>query len=334
MHSKHTKMWCHAIKPTLLAAALGLVVAVAQAQLDRVAQPSLQSARLVPHASKAEMLGVARAGGRLVAVGDHGVILLGDEQGKVWQQARQVPFDGLLTGVSFVDAKRGWAVGHAGVILHTQDGGQTWDLQRSDTHADRPLYAVHFFDASHGVAVGLWSLVLVTDDGGKTWAAQTLNPPEGDKKADLNLLGLFVNGKGDLFAAAERGMVLRSTDQGKTWSYLNTGYLGSFWTGIALPNDTLLVAGLRGSMYRSANDGRTWSRIETHSKSSITALGMRDGDRGEVVGVGLDGLLLHSTDNGRSFVTTTRDDRLSITGLAQLPAGKLLLLSRGGPLQP
>ncbi len=34
-----------------------------------------------------------------------------------------------LNGVKFVDAKRGWAVGAGGVILHTADGGVTWHLQ-------------------------------------------------------------------------------------------------------------------------------------------------------------------------------------------------------------
>jgi photosystem II stability/assembly factor-like uncharacterized protein len=334
MNSQRTTTWRHALTPTLLAAALGLAATLTSAQPEAASAPALQSARVVAHASTAELLGAARAGQRLVAVGDHGVILLSEDQGKSWQQARQVPVDGLLTGVSFVDEQRGWAVGHAGVILHTQDGGKTWDLQRSDTGTDRPLYAVHFFDAMHGVAVGLWSLVLVTEDGGKTWAAQTLRPPEGGKKADVNLLGLFANTKGDLFAPAERGMVLRSSDRGKTWSYLKTGYQGSFWTGLAMSDDTLLVAGLRGSLYRSADDGKTWSRIDTHSKSSITALGAREGDRSEVFGVGLDGLLLHSTDNGQSFVAAIRDDRMALTGLALLPAGKRVLLSRAGALLP
>lgn len=34
-----------------------------------------------------------------------------------------------LNGIKFVDADRGWAVGAGGVILHTTDGGVTWQLQ-------------------------------------------------------------------------------------------------------------------------------------------------------------------------------------------------------------
>lgn len=327
------------IKTTLGAASVLMAALLATQALRAQDQAPggvvLHAAPNVAHAQQAELLGVAHAGQRLVAVGDHGVILLSDDAGRQWRQAQQVPFDGLLTSVSFVDERQGWAVGHAGVILHTQDAGQTWQLQRSDTAADRPLFAVHFFDAQHGVAVGLWSLVLVTDDGGKTWAAQTLTPPEGARKADLNLLSLFVNTKGELFASAEKGMVLRSADQGHTWTYLNTGYQGSFWTGTALADGTLVVGGLRGSLYRSGDDGRTWERVDSHTRASITALTTvtQDGQQ-QVVGTGLDGVLLRSTDGAQTFTATVRDDRRALTGVAVLPDKPLVLLSRSGVVLP
>lgn len=272
------------------------------------------------------MLAAGRAGERIVAVGDRGVVLLSDDGG-LHRQATTVPIDVPLTSVSFADDKRGWAVGHWGAVLHTTDGGENWALQRSDVEQDRPLFAVHFFDASHGVAVGLWSLVLVTEDGGKTWQTIELPVPPGAKKADLNLLGLFVDGKGRLFAAAEKGMVLRSDDRGRRWTYFSTGYKGSFWTGFSPSDGTLLAAGLRGSLYRSTDDGRSWTRVDTQSKSSITALGQVGGD---IVGVGLDGLVLRSNDGGASFETEVRADRVSLTAMSAASDGRLVLYSRLG----
>lgn len=294
------------------------------------AQPAplaLVPAQRVAHASTAMLLASARAGDRIVAVGDHGVVLLSDDSGKTFRQARSVPVDSTLTGVSFVDAKQGWAVGQWGVILHSADGGETWALQRSDVSADRPLFAVQFFDAQHGVAVGLWSLVLTTADGGTTWQTTTMPIPEGAKKADLNLLGLFGDAKGRLYATAEKGMLLRSDDQGKTWSYLPTGYKGSFWAGLATPDGGLLAAGLRGSLFRSTDDGRTWTRLDSGGKSSITALARIDKD---VVAVGVDGLVLRSADGGASFKAETRADRLSLTTVVAAPDGHAVLFSRAG----
>lgn len=289
--------------------------------------PRLKPATQVAHAGTASLLGATRAGDRLVAVGDHGVVMLSDDGGRQWRQARSVPVDSTLTSVSFTDARQGWAAGHWGVILHTEDGGESWAVQRSATGEDRPLFALHMLDATHGVAVGLWSLVLVTEDGGKRWNPVTLAPPEGARKADLNLLSLFATGQGVLYATAEKGMLLRSADQGRHWSYLSTGYKGSFWTGVALPGGELLAAGLRGSLYRSTDEGRHWSRIDSHSESSITQL-LVQGE--QVAGVGLDGLRLQSQDSGASFKTEVRPDHLGLTAGVVNAQGQLVLLSRQG----
>ncbi|MBI3368685.1 MAG: hypothetical protein HY021_09675 [Burkholderiales bacterium] len=50
-----------------------------------------------------------------------------------------------------------------------------------------------------------------------------MSPPAGTNKADLNLLSLFADSRGRLYATAERGQVLRSEDSGQNWEYLNTG---------------------------------------------------------------------------------------------------------------
>jgi photosystem II stability/assembly factor-like uncharacterized protein len=289
--------------------------------------PVVVPAVRVAHATQAKMLAATRAGDRLVAVGDHGIVLLSDDGGKSHRQAKSVPIDATLTSVSFVDAKDGWAAGHWGAVLHTEDGGETWTQQRLESNQDRPLFAIHFFDSKSGVAVGLWSLVLVTADGGKTWQKVEMPIPEGAKKADLNLFSLFVDGQGRLFAAGEKGMVLRSDDRGQHWTYVSTGYKGSFWTGVVTASGTILVGGLRGSLYRSTDDGRNWARVETQTRSSITALARVDGD---IVGVGLDGLVLRSQDAGATFKTDVRSDRSSLTALAVNAKGQPVLYSVNG----
>lgn len=325
--------------PRLLPLAQAIVLAACLASPGVQAQEPNNAPRLVPaarvaHAGTASLLGATRAGERLVAVGDHGVVMLSDDGGQKWRQAQSVPVDSTLTSVSFADARQGWAAGHWGVILHTEDGGETWAVQRSATGEDRPLFALHMLDAQHGVAVGLWSLILVTEDGGKSWNPVTLAPPEGARKADLNLLSLFATGQGVLYATAEKGMLLRSADQGRHWSYLSTGYKGSFWTGVALPGGELLAAGLRGSLYRSTDEGKSWSRIDSHSESSITQLLAVQGNGvAQVVGVGLDGLRLQSQDAGASFKTEVRPDHLGLTAAVVNAQGRLVLVSKQGLVQ-
>lgn len=291
----------------------------------------LRPAERVAHAATAMMLAGARAGQRLVAVGDHGVVLLSDDDGRSWRQARSVPADAMLTAVSFVDARHGWAVGHWGLVLRTEDGGETWQLQRQETHEDRPLFGVHFRDERHGVAVGLWSLVLHTDDGGATWRMQTLPPPAGASRADLNLYGLVADDAGHLYVPSERGLVLRSSDGGASWSYLATGFKGSLWTGVALPGGSLLMGGLRGAIYRSTDQGASWSRVESGTSASIVGLAWRAGD-GEVVGATTEGGVVVSRDRGAGFAPDRRDRRPALTGVVIAADGSAVLLSRQGPV--
>jgi len=286
----------------------------------------LQPAEITSAATKAMMLSVVSAGKRIVAVGDRGIVLLSDDDGATFRQARSVPVRSTLTGVCFAGERTGWAVGHWGVVLRTDDAGESWTVQRVDPSVDQPLFSVYFKDADRGWAVGLWSLLITTADGGKSWSPVRLPAPPGGGKADRNLLKIFADRPGTLFVAAEQGAVLRSRD-GLKWSHVDTGYKGSFWTGIALGNGTLLVGGLRGTIYRSADGGNTWTESKTDRRESITDFGEAGG---KVFAVGLDGASYESDDGGATFRSSQREDRLPFTALAVAGNGRLVKFSKQG----
>lgn len=311
-----------------------VIAATAALAVGAVAAP--QSGTLLPVpaakspiATQSPVLGAVWAGNRVVSVGANGAVLLSDDQGASFRQAQRVPVSSVLTSVSFVGPKTGWAVGHWGAILATTDGGETWRIQRLSTEEDRPLFAVHFFDAQRGVAVGLWSLVLLTQDGGATWTEQHVSPKAGTK-SDLNLLGLFPDGKGGVFATAEKGQILHSADYGQTWQYLDTGYSGSLWCGATLGDGVLLVGGQRGTLMRSEDSGRSWTRIPLKSASSITSIAARTGD---VMVVGLDGFAALSHDGGRTFTESIRAGGAPLTAALPTAAGKWLMFSQRGVVQ-
>ena len=316
----------------LATAAFGLANVAAFAQNVERPELGIVPAEHVPAAATSMMLSATLAGTRIVAVGDHGVVLLSDDSGKSFRQARSVPVSSTLTGVSFVDATHGWAVGQWGVVLNTVDGGESWTLQRSDLTVDQPLFSVYFKNAKDGWAVGLWSLMLHTVDGGATWTTVKPPPPPGAKKADRNLYRIFADSKGALFIACEQGRVMQSADDGATWNYNETGYTGSFWTGVALQDGVVLVGGLRGTIYRSIDGGKIWSVSQSSFKSSITDM-LQLADK-SIVAVGLDGVTLISGDDGASFSGNQRSDRVPLTALSKSPAGAAppVVFSAGGPI--
>ncbi len=291
----------------------------------------LQAAEATTAATSAMILSAARAGRRIVAVGDHGIVLLSDDDGATFRQAKAVPVRCVLTAVTFTDDRRGWAAGQWGVILATEDGGEHWQVQRSDMAVDQPLFSIYFKDAQHGWAVGLWSLMLATTDGGKTWNTTKLPPPPDGGKADRNLFRIFANARGTLYVAAEQGTVLRSDDLGATWTYLGTGYKGTFWSGIALNDGTVVAGGLRGTVYYSVDDGRSWQPSRSSTKSSVTDF-VQLGEK--IIATGLDGTVLESADGGKTFTASQRADRLSLTAAVATSAGKLVVFSKNGLVSP
>ncbi|MFZ6845036.1 WD40/YVTN/BNR-like repeat-containing protein [Undibacterium sp. RuTC16W] len=317
--------------------ALALYTEFSQAAaIDTVANrpvPGLQikPARIAAAAQTAMILASATAGERLVAVGERGVIMLSDDAGQSFRQAKSVPISATLTSVHFIDAKNGWVAGHWGAILKTADAGETWQLQRSDVKVDQPIFSIYFQDGQTGWAVGLWSLILKTTDGGISWHSVALPLPSGESKADRNLYSIFPDNQGGLAITAERGAILRSADKGESWIYTDTAYRGSLWAGKVLRDGTWLVGGLRGTILRSTDHGKTWQSSQTGSKSSITGI-LQEGT-GIITAYGLDGVLLTSKDGGATFSTTQRKDQASITTAIISPGGKLIKFSASGLLK-
>jgi photosystem II stability/assembly factor-like uncharacterized protein len=239
------------VRKIVMATLCALPLATALETPAQAQEVAPTAARQWADASHMTMLGAAHAGARIVAVGEQGVILLSDDDGQHFRQAKGVPANATLSAVTFVNAQTGWAVGQWGVVLVTHDGGEDWSLQRVDTSVDQPLFSVDFINERDGWAVGLWSLTLATHDGGETWVRMALPKPPGGGKADRNLYKIFSDGADTLYIAAEQGTVLKSTDRGATWNYLDTGYKGSLWTGVATHEGRVIVGGCAAASTRA-----------------------------------------------------------------------------------
>ncbi len=278
--------------------------------------------------SHSMMLGASRAGKRIVAVGDRGVILLSDDDGKTFRQATSVPTRATLTAVQFVDEQLGWAVGHWGVILFTEDAGENWKIQRDDTSVDQPLFSLWFRDRNNGLAAGLFSLLLRTTDGGKNWQPLQLPSLSGSKASDINLFSIFSDGHGGVMISGEQGRVFHQREGSDKWNILNTGGRGTLWAGLTIDNGTIFVAGLRGNFFQSVDGGKSWASISTSLTSSITDIYQMPS--GQIIAVGLDGMVMVSDDKGASFKVKQRKDQTALTAVISNSRGATLMFSQSG----
>ena len=283
-----------------------------------------------PQASRAPMLAAARAGKRLVSVGDYGTVLLSDDNGQSWRQASRVATRETLTAVSFVDDKLGFAVGHGGVVLASTDGGENWTV-RHRAGPEVVLFSVHFANAQEGLAVGAFGHAMQTRDGGSHWHTLTLVQGE---QADRHLYQVFVGPNATLWVTAEAGGLFRSDDGGNTFTAVKLPYKGSIWGGLALKDGTLMVWGMRGHVLLSADQGRSWRDAQSGTDQAFTA-GLQRPD-GELVLVGLGGVVARSRDGGQTFSTQVRPERQSHTALIATEGGlpqSFTLTGLGGPLK-
>ena len=267
------------------------------------------------------LIDATHKGSRVVAVGDRGYIVLSDDNGKTWRRARS-PAAPLLTAVEFLDATKGWAVGHDSVILATADGGETWAQQFSAPAEQRPLLDVLFVDANVGYAIGAYGAFYETADGGKTWNDRKLI--EDDKH-----LNAFVRlPEGRLIILGEAGTILASKDAGRTWSPVASPYKGSLFGGVVADDGAVVAFGLRGRIFRSTDAGVTWKAVD--NPSVATLLGGSKLPDGALVIAGNGGTVLVSRDNGQSFVPLATGSTKVFAKAVFGPANAVILFGETG----
>ena len=152
-------------------------------------------------------------------VGPVGTVIHSADGGETWEIFSLPPppeqlggryWDLILNGISFVSDTEGWLVGEFGRILHTTDGGRTWEEQEnvlnlpkftrpdlSEEEALRqripPLHLedlylldVAFLNLQEGYIAGETGILLETKDGGDTWT----NVPSGSFNTLLSVTAL------------------------------------------------------------------------------------------------------------------------------------------------
>ena len=196
-----------------------------------------------------------------------------------------MPVSVTLTGVQFTSEKRGFAIGHGGVVLRTDDAGQTWKrmldgrrvpallsppdaARRAEIEGpDKPWLALHFTDDLNGMVVGAFGMALETADGGQTWRSFA------DRLANPRSLHLYaVHRREDqIWITGEQGLYALSADGGRKFAVLPTPYRGSFFALRPLDDGSTLIGGLRGTLLLHAG-GDQFRTLATVSKQGVVQL--------------------------------------------------------------
>src|ERR1019366_9723898 len=110
-----------------------------------------------------------------------------------------------LAAVHFNDLKSGWAVGFAGQLLHSTDGGATWVVQKAPVQSWLTSMAA---DRSKRLWIAGDDQLLVSEDGGATW--------RGIPVENMFVSRVFPLG-GSLRALGELGILKQGGASGLEW---------------------------------------------------------------------------------------------------------------------
>jgi photosystem II stability/assembly factor-like uncharacterized protein len=200
------------------------------------------------------------------AVGSRGTILYTRDGGRSWNKA-SLSEDLTLNSVAFVNLTSGWIVGEFGVIFYTQNGGKNWIKQKSPVEVSfvsgesRNLFALLFAQSANGWAFGLDGVILKTH-GGSPW--EIIRQRENTQgSSGANHLFAAATSRGRLWAVGERGTLLQSDSEGKSWREAKAETPRVSLNGIAFGKNGLgFIVGNRGVILVTADGGITWRRLQ------------------------------------------------------------------------
>ncbi|MHB8894341.1 MAG: DUF5719 family protein [Candidatus Geothermincolia bacterium] len=272
--------------------------------------------------------------GKTVGATDSPLVVKSNDGGLTWHYVD-------LEGVSFTDSANGWAVGPAGTIIHTSNGGTSWAFQVGGTTAD--LNAVYAVSATEAWAAGASGTILHTTDGGTTWTSDF----GANAVFSLDATHTWVGGQGGLimfydgdgwtkqdggttaniksirflnatygWACGDSSLNLYTTDGGTTWNAGPVPGAPSDFNDIALYDDTggsgnylIWVCGQGGRFYYTTQvppavpAGWSGASVTPPPVQDLKGIDFRDAANGVVTGSS--GTAAYTVDGGDTWTNST-----------------------------
>lgn len=189
----------------------------------------------------------------------NGSVVSLDFWGKVWIEAsgqqptsHQHDLEGKGLALTCDPANRIWVAGEYGQVTHSEDGGDSWQMQDLGQGEDLILTTIDFLDDQRGAATGEFGTVFRTDDGGATWQRlPSLDP-------NLYPQDVLLVSPQEAFLASLSGLIYHTADGGQTWNREETGTTAALYRVLAV-DGTFYAVGDLGTILR--RDGDRWSPL-------------------------------------------------------------------------
>lgn len=212
------------------------------------------------------------------------LLLAAPAAAQAWEHQAPRPTNLDLRGVHAVSADEAWAIGDDGVLVHTVDGGATWETTSLPSTS---TWTVFFLDAARGWAAG--NGFFHTTDGGATWVKDN----DWGTITDIRFLDAQRG-----WACGNGGVTYRTTDGGLTWSYTAVGPIATLRSIFFVDAQHGFTVNIDGDVFESLDGGASWSLVHASGASNLNTVRFFDSQEGWVIG---GDTFLHTTDGGASW---------------------------------
>jgi len=201
--------------------------------------------------TRSTLTSLFRVGDRLWAGGHDAVIITSGDRGTTWsRQNFQPERQQAIMDLYFTDKDHGVAIGSYGLVLTTDDGGQTWaDAAMVDEESDYHLNSMVRFNDGRRMIAGEAGYSYRSYDDGASW--ELMNMPYMG-----SMWGAIAVPNDCVVFYGLRGHAMESCDFGTTWQELETGTLASL-SGAADRDGLIIMVGNSGTVLTRVNGSVT-----------------------------------------------------------------------------
>lgn len=290
-----------------------------------------------PRVEQGVLIGLQSYLEQSIAVGAFGTILTrqGNED---WQQ-QSVPTSVLLTAAHYVDANTIWVSGHDGVLLLSEDAGQSWTRMLDGYELlEKELVWLEEREAYLSAAMEnaedeeeAFEYEFLLDELSFQVQATEVQQDVGPTKP---LFDVHFIDQSHGFAVGAYGLVLETRDGGSQWAVVSerlenpTAYhLNKI---VANEDGDIFIIAEAGQLFRSDDEGQTFELLDSPYHGSLFG-GLFD-QQGRLWIYGLRGNVFVSSDNGDSFDEVEANTRYNLNSGTMMADGTIVLAGHSGTL--
>lgn len=280
------------------------------------------------------LLALSNMGDKLISAGERGHVIVSADNGENWEQ-QSLPVSVSLTDAVFFDEQIGWLTGHDGVVLKTENAGETWTLVLDGLQLNQ-LVADQLTQIERDLQVRLAQ----SEDkdqieklgfllGELRYALRDTNDAI-DNQWTRPLFTIAVIDERTVLIGGAFGTLIKTSDGGASWQAMmaeTKNPQGLHFYDLFVADEAIYLAGEYGLLRRSIDAGDTWEEIASPYEG--TFFGVRVAND-LVVAYGLQGTAYAKDQTGEKWRFLDLPTTAGIVDMTYLSNGNMVFLANDG----